>query len=87
MLQEGLAVLQQHPHQPGVELLQKQLIMIEMIMTMVMTMIVTEMMMVEMIMTAIMTEMIMKMIVIEMIMMMRNVCCRNAALLRNTKSF
>ena len=25
--------------------------------------------------------------VIEMIMMMRNVCCRNAALLRNTKSF
>ena len=60
MLQEGLAVLQQHPHKPGVELLllQKQLIMTEMIM-----------------------------IVIEMIMMMKNVCCRNAALQKNTKSF
>ena len=37
MLQEGLAVLQQHSHQPGVELLQKQLIMIKMIMTMIVT--------------------------------------------------
>ena len=47
MLQEGLAVLQQHPHKPGVELLQKQLSMIEMIMKMI----VIEMIIIEMIVT------------------------------------